>query len=211
MNGSAIKRLEEKVDAISMFLEDVFLTKEEEELLDKADRIVAEGKLKELHKVVWWLILFIFLPESRTKFDKLPVAIKKRMENQIKKLADFPNVRNCIKVQGRQDTFRLRVGDYRALFWSYFDKETIVIVDIDKRGRIYKRMTRAWTRAGKSTWNPLWRRKERHLRSDRDSFVGGARAGIQAQENVILKGLLDSTYELLLLKHRLFRFGFTAF
>jgi len=52
MEGSAIKRLEEKVDAISGFLEDVFLTKEEEELLDKADEIVAQGKLKDLHRVV---------------------------------------------------------------------------------------------------------------------------------------------------------------
>ena len=52
MEGSAIKRVEKKVDAISEFLEDVFLTKEEEDLLDKADRIVAEGRLKELHRVV---------------------------------------------------------------------------------------------------------------------------------------------------------------
>lgn len=52
MEGSSMKRLEKKVDAISEFLEDVFLTKDEEELLDKADRVVAEGKLKELHKVV---------------------------------------------------------------------------------------------------------------------------------------------------------------
>jgi hypothetical protein len=52
MEGSAIKRLEQKVDAISEFLEDVFLTRDEEELLDKADRIVAEGKIKELHRVV---------------------------------------------------------------------------------------------------------------------------------------------------------------
>jgi len=52
MEGSSMRRLEKKVDAISEFLEDVFLTKGEEELLDKADRVVAEGKLKELHKVV---------------------------------------------------------------------------------------------------------------------------------------------------------------
>lgn len=81
-----------------------------------------------------------FLPEAKKKFDKLPAVIRKRMENQIKKLADFPNVRNCIKVQGREDTLRLRVGDYRALFRTCSDKEVIVIVDIDKRGRIYKRM-----------------------------------------------------------------------
>ncbi len=52
MEGSAIKRLEEKLDAVSEFLEDVFLTKEEEELLDRADRIIAEGKSGELHKVI---------------------------------------------------------------------------------------------------------------------------------------------------------------
>lgn len=52
MEASAMKRLEDKVDAISEFLEDVFLTKDEEELLKKADRIVAENKLKELYRVV---------------------------------------------------------------------------------------------------------------------------------------------------------------
>lgn len=52
MDGSVIKRLEAKVDAISEFLEDVFLTKEEEALLKKADIIVAEDKLDELYRVV---------------------------------------------------------------------------------------------------------------------------------------------------------------
>lgn len=52
MESSAIKRLEDKIDAISEFLEDVFLTKEEEELLEKADKIMAEGNLKDLHKVI---------------------------------------------------------------------------------------------------------------------------------------------------------------
>jgi mRNA interferase RelE/StbE len=80
------------------------------------------------------------LAEAKKKFDKLPLKIQKRIETQIKKLADFPDVRNCIKVHGRKNTFRLRVGDYRALFKTYSDKETIVVVDIDKRGRIYKRM-----------------------------------------------------------------------
>ncbi len=41
------------------------------------------------------------LPEARKKLDKLPATIKKRMENQIKGLAGFPKVRNCIKIQGR--------------------------------------------------------------------------------------------------------------
>jgi len=52
MTEAALKRLEKKIDAISEFLEDVYLTKEEEERLKKADKIVAEGRLKELTKVV---------------------------------------------------------------------------------------------------------------------------------------------------------------
>jgi mRNA interferase RelE/StbE len=80
------------------------------------------------------------LPEAKKKFDKFPATIKKRVDSQIKRLSDFPKVRNSIKVQGREDTFRFRVGDYRILFKSYSDKKAIVVIDIDKRGRIYKRM-----------------------------------------------------------------------
>lgn len=80
------------------------------------------------------------LPEAKKKLNKLPSSVRRRLEVQLKRLSNFPNVRNCIKVQGCEDTFRLRVGDYRALFRTYSKKETIVVVDIDKRGRIYKRM-----------------------------------------------------------------------
>lgn len=52
MSETALKRLEKKLDALSEFLEDIYLTKEEEERLRKADKIVREGRFKELTKVV---------------------------------------------------------------------------------------------------------------------------------------------------------------
>ncbi len=52
MADAVLRRLEKKVDAISDFLEDVYITKEEEERLKRADKIVREGRLKELTKVV---------------------------------------------------------------------------------------------------------------------------------------------------------------
>lgn len=52
MSDAVLRRLEKKVDAISEFLEDVYLTKEEEERLKKADEMVRMGRLKELTKVV---------------------------------------------------------------------------------------------------------------------------------------------------------------
>ncbi len=51
MSEADIKRLEKKIDAISEFLEDIYLTKEEEERLKEADKIVGEGRLKDLTRV----------------------------------------------------------------------------------------------------------------------------------------------------------------
>lgn len=80
------------------------------------------------------------LPEAKKKFDKLPSNAKKRVENLIRNLAEFPDIRSCIKVQGKENIYRLRAGDYRILFKVYSAKDIIVVADIDKRGRIYKRM-----------------------------------------------------------------------
>lgn len=52
MSEILLNRLERKVDAIYEFLEDIYLTREEEERLKKADEIVKEGRVKELTKVV---------------------------------------------------------------------------------------------------------------------------------------------------------------
>lgn len=52
MSEADIKRLEKKIDAISEFLEDIYLTKEDEERLKEADEIIKKGRLKDLTKVV---------------------------------------------------------------------------------------------------------------------------------------------------------------
>ena len=52
MSEADIKRLEKKIDAISEFLEDIYLTREEEERIKESDRIVKKGRLKDLTRVV---------------------------------------------------------------------------------------------------------------------------------------------------------------
>ncbi len=46
MTEAVLQRLGKKVDAISEFLEDIYLTKEEEERLKKADELIEKGKLQ---------------------------------------------------------------------------------------------------------------------------------------------------------------------
>lgn len=80
------------------------------------------------------------LKEAERELDELPKKIQNKIRERIKTLADFPNVRNCIKIMGHENTFRLRVGKYRALFKVYGNKRVIVVTEIGHRGRFYKRL-----------------------------------------------------------------------
>lgn len=63
-----------------------------------------------------------------------------RILDKIKKLSNNPFPQDTKRVVERKEkTFRIRVGGYRITYVVFMSKKTIVITDIDKRGRIYKR------------------------------------------------------------------------
>ncbi|MEM1587311.1 MAG: type II toxin-antitoxin system RelE/ParE family toxin [Candidatus Bathyarchaeia archaeon] len=69
----------------------------------------------------------------------LSLEDRHRIIDRIRGLENFPKVRlDIVKVAGEKDTFRLRVGDYRALFRVYEREKIIVIVKIDLRRRVYR-------------------------------------------------------------------------
>ncbi|MEM3883152.1 MAG: type II toxin-antitoxin system RelE/ParE family toxin [Candidatus Methanomethyliaceae archaeon] len=64
---------------------------------------------------------------------------KRRIVEKLKQLEDFPAIRlNVVKIAGEANTFRLRVGKYRALFKVYEQEKIIVVAKIDTRRKIYK-------------------------------------------------------------------------
>jgi len=64
---------------------------------------------------------------------------RRRIIDKLKQLEDFPAVRlDIVKIAGEADTFRLRAGNYRALFKVYEQERIIVVIKIDVRSRIYK-------------------------------------------------------------------------
>lgn len=83
----------------------------------------------------------IFLHKKASNFlERLPRKDKERIIEKLKQLIDFPNVGlDIVKIAGEPDTFRLRIGDYRALFKIYEREKIIVIIKIDVRGRVYRR------------------------------------------------------------------------
>jgi len=64
---------------------------------------------------------------------------KQRIVDKLKQLEDFPAVGlDIVKIAGEASTFRLRVGNYRALFKVYEQEKIVVVVKIDVRKRIYR-------------------------------------------------------------------------
>jgi mRNA interferase RelE/StbE len=56
--------------------------------------------------------------------DKLPSNVAERVAPAIDALADHPRPTGCQKLQGEEDLWRIRVGDYRLIY------------QVDARGRI---------------------------------------------------------------------------
>jgi len=82
----------------------------------------------------------VLLHKRADKFLKeLKPGKKKRIVDKLKQLEDFPAARlDIVKIAGEENTFRLRVGNYRALFKVYEREKIIVIVKLDIRKKIYR-------------------------------------------------------------------------
>lgn len=66
-------------------------------------------------------------------------AIYNRIIKKLEGLSEDPFPPDAKRVTGRKEkTFRVRVGDYRILYVVYFNKETILILNMDKRPKAYR-------------------------------------------------------------------------
>lgn len=62
-----------------------------------------------------------------------------RLITKIEELADNPFPHGVRRVVGRREgLFRIRVDDYRILYEIFQDEKVILIVNIDKRSRVYE-------------------------------------------------------------------------
>lgn len=68
-----------------------------------------------------------------SKIDK-NYALKIR--ESIRKLADNPRPNGTIKLKGKDNTYRIRVGDYRIIYEIYDSKILILVLDIGHRREV---------------------------------------------------------------------------
>lgn len=70
---------------------------------------------------------------------KIPKHDTERIREMILSLKD-PFSSKPVKVKGEENTFRLRVGKYRILFFIDEDQKIVIVSKVDKRERVYDRL-----------------------------------------------------------------------
>ena len=79
-----------------------------------------------------------FSRRAERYLKKLDKIIAKRCIFKIEMLQENPFPRDAVKVKGRENVFRVRVGKYRILYEVYPKIKTVLITKIDKREKIYE-------------------------------------------------------------------------
>lgn len=83
--------------------------------------------------------------QYRIEFDKRAVKFiskqpKPQRERIFKAIYKLPDIGDIKAMQGYQNTFRLRVGDYRILYTVDNDVLVICVIEVGNRGQIYNRL-----------------------------------------------------------------------
>ena len=70
---------------------------------------------------------------------KLDNITKKRIEEKIGKLEEDPFLQEVERVEDfkGEKVFRVRVGDQRILYVVKYNPNKLIVVDVDKRSRVY--------------------------------------------------------------------------
>ncbi len=79
-----------------------------------------------------------FKPSAAKEFSQLPKNIQKRIAAKVNTLADNPRPRGVEKLEGRENRYRIRVGDYRVIYEIHDEVLLVLVVRIGHRREVYR-------------------------------------------------------------------------
>jgi len=77
-------------------------------------------------------------PRAQKDLKALPVRERQRVADQIDALQADPRPPGCKKLEGKEDFYRIRVGDYRVVYLVKEEVLRILIVRVGDRKEIYE-------------------------------------------------------------------------
>lgn len=78
-----------------------------------------------------------FARSARKELEALPNSLIARIFNKIEALSPEPRPHQCRKLQGFNDLWRIRIGDYRVIYSIDDTTETIDVIAIRHRREAY--------------------------------------------------------------------------
>jgi mRNA interferase RelE/StbE len=81
-----------------------------------------------------------FTPRAERDFKSLSRSIRGRIARRIESLAQNPYPQGIKKIEGEDEFYRLRVGDYRILYQVKKKVLLVLVVGIGRRRDIYRRI-----------------------------------------------------------------------
>lgn len=79
-----------------------------------------------------------FSKGAKKQFRKLPLDVQECIQTKINDLAIEPRPNGFKKLQGDDNSYRVRVGDYRVIYELDDDVLIVTVIKIGHRSEIYK-------------------------------------------------------------------------
>lgn len=79
-----------------------------------------------------------FARSAGKELERLSASVVGRIFPRIEALAQNPRPPGCRKIQGYENLWRIRVGDYRVIYQVFDDEMVVDIVAVRHRDRAYR-------------------------------------------------------------------------
>jgi mRNA interferase RelE/StbE len=79
-----------------------------------------------------------FTKGARKMFRKLSQELQDRIQPKIDDLAIEPRPNGVKKLEGEENSYRIRVGDYRVIYDIFDDILVVNVVEVGHRNKVYK-------------------------------------------------------------------------
>ena len=80
----------------------------------------------------------ILAPAAERQLRALPEGVERRIVRRLRALRAEPRPPGCLKLKGREDAYRLRVGDYRIIYRIEAAVLVVLVIEIGHRRDVYR-------------------------------------------------------------------------
>ena len=77
-------------------------------------------------------------PAADRQFRKLPALVQQRLKSHIDSLASAPRPPGTVKMHGEPNLYRIRVGNYRIVYYVQDRAREVLVVKIKDRREVYR-------------------------------------------------------------------------